>query len=66
MSDEFEQIEVIDFAKKKDKNKKKEEKEKAKKQEQKEAEIAEKNAKRYKDLLARIIDTLTKNNPDLA
>ena len=31
MSDEFEQIEVIDFAKKKDKNKKKEEKEKAKK-----------------------------------
>lgn len=37
MSDDFEQIDVIDFAKKKDKNKKKQDKERAQMEEQKEA-----------------------------
>mgnify|MGYP006995529336 CR=1 FL=1 len=59
-------IELVDFKKGKDKTKKKAEKEKAMEQENKEAEIAKRNETRYKLLLKRIEDTLTKNNPDLA
>lgn len=57
----------MDFKKlkEKDKGKKKAEKEKAKQKEEEELKIKENNEKRYKDLLKRIVDTLTQNNPDL-
>ena len=65
MDDEFQNTDLIDFKKLKDKGKKKADKEKAKLKEKEEEEIKEKNDKKYKELLKRIRETLVKNNPDL-
>ena len=67
MNEDFDDLDAIDFKKLKDKNKgkKKIEKEQMETKKKLEEEIKEKNEKRYKELLRRVCDTLTKNNPDL-